>query len=66
MRLRVMMPSNKNKKRKKKKPKATSVDDMETIPSLFDRFTLDNINNYMEQMTPRYEKKKLSLKSKYT
>ncbi len=53
MRLRVMVPSNKNKKRRKKKPQATSVDDMETIPSLFDRFTLDNINNYMDQMTPR-------------
>jgi hypothetical protein len=53
MRLRVMMPSNKNKKRKKKKPQSVSVDDMETIPSLFDRFTLENINNYMEQMTPR-------------
>ncbi len=53
MRLRVMMSSNKNKKRKKKKSKSTSVDDMETIPSLFDRFTLENINNYMEQMTPR-------------
>jgi hypothetical protein len=53
MRLRVIMPSNKSKKRKKKKPKATSVDDMETIPSLFDRFTLENINNYMEQLTPQ-------------
>jgi hypothetical protein len=53
MRLRVVMPSNKNKKRKKKKPKATSVDDMETIPSLFDRFTLENINNYMEHLSPR-------------
>jgi hypothetical protein len=53
MRLRVMVPSNKNKKRKKKKPTSTSVDDMETIPSLFDRFTLENINNYMEQMAPR-------------
>jgi hypothetical protein len=53
MRLRVMMPSNKNKKRKKKKPQSVSVDDMETIPSLFDRLTLENINNYMDQMTPR-------------
>ncbi len=53
MRLRVMMPLDKNKKRKKKKPKSTSVDDMETIPSLFDRSILENINNYMEQMTPR-------------
>jgi myosin heavy subunit len=47
------MPLDKNKKRKKKKPKSTSVDDMETIPSLFDRSILENINNYMEQMTPR-------------
>lgn len=52
MRLRVMMPS-KNKKRKKKKDESVSVDDMETIPSLFDRFTLENINDYMEQMSPR-------------
>ena len=53
MRLRVMMPSNKNKKRIKKKPQSVSVDDMETIPSLFDRFILENINDYMDQMTPR-------------
>ncbi|CAF3590375.1 unnamed protein product [Adineta steineri] len=53
LRLRVMMPLNKNKKSKKKKPKSTSVDDMETIPSLFDRATLENINNYMEHLTPR-------------
>ncbi|CAF3432263.1 unnamed protein product [Rotaria sp. Silwood1] len=53
MRLRVVMPSNKNKKNKKKKPKSTSVDEMETVPSLFDRFTLENINNYMEPITPR-------------
>ncbi|CAF2598547.1 unnamed protein product [Rotaria sp. Silwood2] len=53
MRLRVMRPSDKNKKSKKKKPKSTSVDEMETVPSLFDRFTLENINNYMEPITPR-------------
>ncbi|CAF1047668.1 unnamed protein product [Rotaria sp. Silwood1] len=53
MRLRVVMPSNKNKKNKKKKPKSTSVDEMETVPSLFDRLTLENINNYMEPITPR-------------
>ena len=47
-----MMP-NKSKKRKKKKPQSVSVDDMETIPSLFDRLTLENINNYMDSMTPR-------------
>ncbi|CAF3732334.1 unnamed protein product [Rotaria sordida] len=53
MRLRFIESSNKNKKTKKKKPKSTSVDEMETIPSLFDRFTLENINNYMEPITPR-------------
>ncbi|UJR27057.1 hypothetical protein I4U23_008361 [Adineta vaga] len=53
MRLRVIMPENKKKKRKKKQPKSTSVDDMETIPSLFDRLTLENINSYMEHLTPR-------------
>ena len=53
MRLRVMMRDSKNKKRRKKKPKSTSVDDMETIPRLFDRSTLENIHNYMEQLSPR-------------
>ena len=47
------MPSNKNKKDKIKKPKSISVDNMDTIPSLFDRFTLENINTYMDDMTPR-------------
>lgn len=53
MRLRVIKVSEKNKKQKKKKAKAISVDDMETIPSLFDRSTLDNIHNYMEPMSAR-------------
>ena len=58
MRLRVMMPADKNKKSKKKKAKAVSVDDMETIPCLFDQMTLENVNNYMDQMTPRYVENK--------
>lgn len=52
MRLRVMMPINKSKKNKKK-TKSTSVDEMHTIPSLFDQFTLENINSYMEPINPR-------------
>ncbi|CAF0737011.1 unnamed protein product [Adineta ricciae] len=53
MRLRVIMPLSKDKKNKKKKSKSTSVDNMETIPSLFDRLTLENINAYMENLSPR-------------
>ena len=53
MRLRVIMPLSKDKKNKKKKSKSTSVDNMETIPSLFDRLTLENINTYMEHLSPR-------------
>ena len=53
MRLRVIMSTDKNKKRKKKKDKAVSVDDMETIPSLFDRLTLENIHSYMEPLSAR-------------
>ena len=57
MRLRVIKVSEKDKKRKaKKKAKAISVDDMETIPSLFDRSTLENIHSYMEPLSARWEK----------
>lgn len=51
MRLRVIKPSN--KKNKNKKSKSPTADEMETIPSLFDRFTIDNINTYIEPSTPR-------------
>ncbi|CAF1001313.1 unnamed protein product [Didymodactylos carnosus] len=43
MRLKVMMPK---KKRKKKDP---SVEEMETIPCLFDKPMLDNITDYMDE-----------------
>lgn len=53
MRLRVIKLSQKDKKSKKKKGKAISVDDMDTVPSLFDRSTLENINSYMEPLSAR-------------
>ena len=53
MRLRVIMPSNKSKKDKNKKSKSINAEDMDTIPSLMNPFILENINSYMEPLTPR-------------
>ena len=51
MRLRVIMPPD--KKNKDKKSKSVSVNNMDTIPSLFDQTALGSINTFMEPMTPR-------------
>ncbi|CAF3347117.1 unnamed protein product [Rotaria socialis] len=53
MRLRVIMPSNKSKKDRNKKSKSINAEDMDTIPSLMNPFILENINSYMEPITPR-------------